>query len=320
MPSLSKWFTRSNEKLSAQSTSETMVEQREDVSSSNEQKQADEAGENGTGSQLRLIPMPTADPRGMRISIGNAIRATTDISFSSDPLNLTTWRKMAALGSLCMFGAMAAAAELVLGAMLPVFSFQYAGIDPKLLTKVRLPEGVNALTILAEFPGPPIWEIYLLASLPILMMGATNILLIPLAIATGRRNVLLITGLVALAGCVGSGFSTSLATHLVCRCIQAVGAGTIESLIPFILQDIIFYHQRNAAISVVFAAQVSLTLAFCLIDRKANTSPLQGFNYCRSRCSRTLRYWPRQLERHLLRDCGCWWSILDLPLLLLARD
>lgn len=155
---------------------------------------------------------------------------------------------------------MAAAAELVLGAMLPVFSFQYAGIDPKLLTKVHLPEGVSALTILAEFPGPPIWKIYLLASLPILMMGLTNILLIPLAIATGRRNVLLITGVIALAGCVGSGFSTSLASHLVCRVIQAVGAGTIESLIPFILQDIIFYHQRNAAISVVFATQVSLKL------------------------------------------------------------
>ncbi|KAJ6784710.1 hypothetical protein PWT90_00453 [Aphanocladium album] len=168
---------------------------------------------------------------------------------------------MAALGSLCFFGAMAAAAELVLGAMLPVFSFQYAGINPKLLTKVHLPEGVNALTILAEFPGPPIWEIYLLASLPILMMGATNVILIPLAIATGRRNVLLITGVVALAGCVGSGFSTSLATHLVCRVIQAVGAGTIESLIPFILQDIIFYHQRNAAISVVFATQGLIIVA-----------------------------------------------------------
>ncbi|TQV92986.1 MFS transporter [Cordyceps javanica] len=156
---------------------------------------------------------------------------------------------------------MAAAAELVLGAVLPVFSFQYAGIDPKLLTKVHLPEGINALTILAEFPGPPIWKIYLLASLPILMMGATNVILIPLAIATGRRNVLLITGVVALAGCVGSGFSTSLATHIVCRVIQAVGAGTIESLIPFILQDIIFYHQRNAAISVVFATQGLIIVA-----------------------------------------------------------
>lgn len=152
---------------------------------------------------------------------------------------------------------MAAGAELVLGAMLPVFSFEYAGINPKLLTKVHLPEGVNALTILAEFPGPPIVQIYLLASLPILMMGATNFVLVPLAIAVGRRNILLVTGIIALAGCMGSGYSTSLATHLTGRVIQAVGAGTIESLIPFILQDIVFYHQRNAAISVVFATQVS---------------------------------------------------------------
>ncbi|ATY65964.1 Major facilitator superfamily general substrate transporter [Cordyceps militaris] len=228
----------SNERLSPQTTSTTMVELLE-VRSSGENKKGNDA--TGNGNQLRLIPMPTADPR--------------------DPLNLPTWRKMAALSSLCLFGAMAAAAELVLGAMLPVFSFQYAGIDPKLLTKVHLPEGINALTILAEFPGPPIWKIYLLASLPILMMGATNIILIPLAIATGRRNVLLVTGVVAIAGCVGSGFSTSLATHLVCRCIQAVGAGTIESLIPFILQDIIFFHQRNAAISVVFATQGLIIVA-----------------------------------------------------------
>lgn len=235
-----------------------MVEQREDSSSSGEKRQADESDQHGNSPGPGLVPMPTSDPRGM-------LKCKTNSSISmlifQDPLNLPAWRKLAALLSLCLFGAMAAAAELVLGAMLPVFSFQYAGIDPKLLTKVHLPEGVNALTILAEFPGPPIWEIYLLASLPILMMGATNLILIPLAIATGRRNVLLITGVVAMAGCVGSGFSTSLATHLVCRVIQAVGAGTIESLIPFILQDIVFYNQRNAAVSVVFATQGLIIVA-----------------------------------------------------------
>jgi MFS family permease len=157
---------------------------------------------------------------------------------------------------------MAAAAELVLGAVLPVFSFEYAGIDPHLLTKVRLPADVNALTILAEFPGPPLWEIYLLASLPILMMGVSNLVLVPLAIAVGRRNILLLTGVAALAGCVGSGFSTSLASHLVGRVIQALGAGTVESLIPFILQDIVFYHQRNAAVSIVFATQVREVKSF----------------------------------------------------------
>ncbi|OAA53081.1 Major facilitator superfamily domain, general substrate transporter [Cordyceps fumosorosea ARSEF 2679] len=182
-----------------------------------------------------LVPMPTADPR--------------------DPLNLPGWRKVTAIAAICCFGAMAAAAELILGAMLPVFVFLYAGLDPKLLTKVHLPAGTNSLTLLAAFPGPPIWHIYLLGSAPILVIGVANFFLVPLAVAAGRRTVLLTTGAVAIAGCVGSGFSTSFGVHLACRCIQALGAGTVESLIPFILQDIVFQHQRNAAVSVVFATQ-----------------------------------------------------------------
>lgn len=150
---------------------------------------------------------------------------------------------------------MAAAAELILGAMLPVFVFLYAGLDPKLLTKVHLPAGINGLALLNNFPGPPIWHIYLLGSVPILVIGVANFFLVPLAVALGRRTILLATGVIAIAGCVGSGFSTSFEVHLACRTIQALGAGTVESLIPFILQDMVFQHQRNAAVSVVFATQ-----------------------------------------------------------------
>lgn len=150
---------------------------------------------------------------------------------------------------------MAAAAELILGAMLPVFVFQYAGLDPKLLTKVHLPAGINSLALLNDFPGPPIWHIYLLGSAPILVIGVANFFLVPLAVAAGRRPVLLTTGAVAIGGCVGSGFSTSFGMHLAFRTVQALGAGTVESLIPFILQDMVFQHQRNAAVSVVFATQ-----------------------------------------------------------------
>ena len=49
-----------------------------------------------------LQPAPSQDPR--------------------DPLNLSMLRKALAITSLCFFGALAAAAELVLGAMLPVFA------------------------------------------------------------------------------------------------------------------------------------------------------------------------------------------------------
>lgn len=42
---------------------------------------------------------------------------------------------------------------------------------------------------------------------------------------------------------------------LAARVVQAFGAGTVESLIPFIIQDTVHAHQRNSWISMVFAGQ-----------------------------------------------------------------
>ncbi|KAK2057205.1 major facilitator superfamily transporter [Colletotrichum caudatum] len=190
--------------------------------------------------KLILQPAPTQDPR--------------------DPLNLPLSRKV--LGCFCLscFGALAAAAELILGAMLPVFALEYSGLDPKILKSLTeaggLPANTDPLKYLSMLPNaPPIMEIYLLASLPVLVIGLANLILVPMAISVGRRPVVLATGILAIVGCVWAGNSRSLPSHLLARCVQAVGAGTVESLIPFILQDMIFVHQRNSWISGVFAAQ-----------------------------------------------------------------
>jgi MFS family permease len=196
--------------------------------------------------ELILMPAPTQDPR--------------------DPLNLTTRRKIVGLTCLCLFGALAAAAELILGALLPVFALDYAGLDPKILKPLSeaggLPVGSDPLKFLAELPNaPPIWKVYLLASLPVLVIGLANLVLIPMAIAIGRRPVVLVTGVIAVAGAIWAGFSTSLEMHIAARCVQAVGAGTVESLIPFIIQDMVHVHQRNTWISGVFALQGILIIA-----------------------------------------------------------
>ncbi|KAF2086260.1 major facilitator superfamily transporter [Saccharata proteae CBS 121410] len=190
--------------------------------------------------RIVLIPAPTADPR--------------------DPLNMTRTRKLVAIAALCCFGALAAAAEIILGAMLPVFALEYAGINPHYLTIITgnggLPKGSDPLKELSELPNaPPIWKVYLLASLPVLMMGIANLILVPLAISMGRRFILLSCGIMAIVGAIWAGNSQSLGSHLAARCLQALGAGTVESLIPFILQDMVFVHQRNTAISGVFAVQ-----------------------------------------------------------------
>lgn len=195
---------------------------------------------------LTLIPAPTPDPK--------------------DPLNLPLWHKLLGMGSLCLFGALVASAELILGAMLPVFVLEYAHVDPKILKPLTeqahgFPMGSNPLKFLENFPNAPsIVHVYLLASLPVLMMGLANFFLIPLAITLGRRPVVLSCGFIAVAGAVWAGHSTSLDSHLAARAIQAVGAGTVESLIPFILQDTVYIHQRNMAISCVFACQGAIII------------------------------------------------------------
>lgn len=163
-----------------------------------------------------------------------------------DPINLALSRKILAVFFLCFFGALAAAAELILGALLPVFFLQYAGLDPKLLAPMSddnggLPNGISPWKTMAALPGaPPVWKVQLLASLPVLMMGLANLALVPLAISLGRRPIFLISGIIAIIGAVWAGHSQSLGSHLGARCVQAIGAGTVESLIPFIIQDMVF--------------------------------------------------------------------------------
>lgn len=181
-----------------------------------------------------------------------------------DPLNLPRRRKLLAVFFLCFFGAMAAAAELILGAMLPVFVLEYAGIDPRgieAFVSVPLPAGSNPLKYMTYLPGPPIWKTYLLGSLPVLMIGLANLFMIPLATAVGRRPVILGCGVLAIAGCIWSGNSQSLDSHLAARCLQAAGAGTVESLIPFVISDLTHQHERNSWMAWVFAAQGFIIVA-----------------------------------------------------------
>lgn len=95
-----------------------------------------------------------------------------------------------------------------------------------------------------------------MSSLPILIVGLSNYVLIPLSIIFGRRPVILFCGLLSWVTCIWAGKSGGLNDHLAARSIQALGAGAVESLVPFIVQDMSFIHQRNRAIGVIWASQV----------------------------------------------------------------
>ncbi|KAL2829632.1 major facilitator superfamily domain-containing protein [Aspergillus pseudoustus] len=169
-----------------------------------------------------------------------------------------------------------------MASFLPVFMFEYAGLDPKLLNKPgglagalqslgsgpsgsgpgAIASSSNPMEALAHLPGaPPLSRVNLLSSLPILMVGLSNYFLVPLAVTFGRRPVMVCCGAIAWASCIWAGQSHSLESHLGARCIQAIGAGAVESLIPLIVQDMSFIHQRGRAIGMVWASQGLVTIS-----------------------------------------------------------
>jgi MFS family permease len=165
-------------------------------------------------------------------------------------------------------GALALSAETIIGALTPVFALEYAGIDPKILGQVDIsllnPSGVvnlNPLQLLAGLGGPPLWKITLLSTLPLLTNGISSYFLVPLSISIGRRPVLLTCGVLAWVGGFCAGLSQTLDVHIAARCVQAVGAGAVEALIPLIVQDLVFIHQRNRAMSAIWAAQGLIIVA-----------------------------------------------------------
>lgn len=109
--------------------------------------------ENGS---IRFVPMPTPSPK--------------------DPLNLPPWRKWAAVAALSLFGALALAAENVIGAMVPVFVLEYAGVDPKVLGQPQQEGsgGSGGNPLMSGMGGPPLWKVSLLASLPLLVNGIAS--------------------------------------------------------------------------------------------------------------------------------------------------
>ncbi|SPO05542.1 uncharacterized protein DNG_08229 [Cephalotrichum gorgonifer] len=199
--------------------------------------------------QLRLIPMPTPDPK--------------------DPLNLPPWRKWFAIGAICFFGSLGLSAEIVIGALLPVFLLEYSGVDPRILNDVDFVarsggDGMrlNPMSVVPPGVTPvPIGRIALLAAIPALGNGIASYFLVPLSVAVGRRPVLLFAAACAWAGGLWAGFSTSLKHHLAARAIQGLGVGAVEALIPLIVHDMVFIHQRNKAMSLVISTQGLVIIA-----------------------------------------------------------
>lgn len=160
----------------------------------------------------------------------------------------------------CTVGSISLAAEIAVAGLTPVFLLEYSGVDPPSVLKTADLQSNPDPTALVPPGHTPVSlaSIALLATIPMLSNGFATYLLVPLSTAIGRRPVLLLTSTLSWGAGFWAGASTSLSSHIAARVFHGLGSGAVEALLPLIVGDITFLHQRNKAIAAIFTAQVWL--------------------------------------------------------------
>ncbi|KAI1759430.1 putative MFS transporter [Hypoxylon sp. FL1150] len=122
---------------------------------------------------------------------------------------------------------------------------------------------VSIMTPLAISPMTMIFEAEFQKSLPevnmlfgaaAITLGYANFLIVPAANLFGRRPVVLVCGLICILANVWQGLVTSYPSFLGARVISGIGAAANESIMPMVVADLLFLHQRGSSMALYFWA------------------------------------------------------------------
>ncbi|EKG19144.1 Major facilitator superfamily [Macrophomina phaseolina MS6] len=149
-----------------------------------------------------------------------------------DPLNLPTWRKALIVGILTLYAVSGLCIISALGALIVFIAPDYieAGISEE------------AISGLQTYPS--------------LFLGVGNIISMPLAVAVGRRPILLLSTLLLFVGAVLCATNQSFAWHLGARCLVSFAGAQCQALVLLIIYDIYFLHQRASTFQWFSSAEV----------------------------------------------------------------
>ncbi|KAH7007853.1 major facilitator superfamily domain-containing protein [Microdochium trichocladiopsis] len=158
---------------------------------------------------------------------GNIRRLPIPSNDPNDPLNFKTWEKAATIFCCCWFSSMSLALAAGLGPLLGVFFGMYA------------PQGYS--------PG----QIVYLLTIPALCIG--------LALAYGRRPVFIGSTVVLLASSIGAATQNSYTGHLGARIVQGLSTGATESVLPLMLTELTYLHQRSRVFGLYWLTQTLIS-------------------------------------------------------------
>ncbi|KAK3637536.1 hypothetical protein LTR56_013539 [Elasticomyces elasticus] len=164
-----------------------------------------------------------------------------------DPLNLPRWRKILFVVLLSAFSSLGLSLVSGMGGLLGFYIPIYA------------PQGATYADITA------------LMTYPTMMMGVGNLICMPLALAVGRRFIYLMSLVTMILGGLLAAYSQSYGWHLGARMVLGIAAGNSEALVPMMIQEIHFIHERSTYLMWQAAMQLSITAVYCLF-----ASPIAG--------------------------------------------
>ncbi|KAJ5096574.1 hypothetical protein N7456_007295 [Penicillium angulare] len=153
----------------------------------------------------------------------------------NDPLNFTSWEKAGVIVSCCWFSIMSLSVVGGLGAILSVFFEMYGA------------EGVSSDKV--------VW----LSTYPSLFVGVGNYLILPLGLIFGRRSGTILSIVVNFVATIGCAVSQNFQQHFALRIVQGLATGATESLLPLMLSEVTFVHQRGTIFGIYWTTQNVVT-------------------------------------------------------------
>ncbi|WZH44346.1 major facilitator superfamily domain-containing protein [Fusarium acuminatum] len=164
----------------------------------------------------------------------------------NDPLNFRPWEKWGLVFCCCWFSVMGLSVASGLGAILNVFFEMY------------IPQGFNSD------------QVVLLITLPTLFIGLGNYIILPLSLAYGRRPIFLVSVVVLFASSIAAATQNSYYGHLVSRILQGIATGASESLLPLMLTEVTFLHERAYIFGLYWMIQNALSSSLNLASSYIN--------------------------------------------------
>lgn len=138
---------------------------------------------------------------------------------------------------------------------------------------VSVPVACKAPSAKTDTPsdGASYADITALMTYPSMFMGVGNLVFMPLAMAIGRRPVYLFSCLLLVVASIGAAYVRDYNTHLAVRMVLGLAAGQSEALVPMMIQEIHFLHERSTFLMWQSAMQTIVSAVYILF-----ASPIAG--------------------------------------------